>query len=64
MMISVKQYSDFLIDYYKQEEDWLRLGQTFVNQFLPGSGEETADIFYESDDKKAAQMIYERYVKC
>ena len=38
-----------------------RLGQAFFNHFIDG-GHTDPDLFYEDDNRKALDIIYERYI--
>jgi hypothetical protein len=55
-MISVRDFEQFSLHHYKNSE--LRLGQDFCNTF----GVTNNGLFYQTDDKKAIQMIYDEYI--
>ena len=61
MKITAEQYAKVHCQYYRDEEarKHLRFGQYFINYLRSVTDPE---IFYEVDDKIAAQKILEKYV--
>lgn len=60
--ITPTEFYDFRVRYYNGEWPSQRMGQAFVNQYDPKSGEATADLFYTNDPIQAESMIQTRYV--
>lgn len=59
VQISQSEYSQFCQEYYASpSRRFLRLGQAFCNRFRITNPE----LFYETDQKKAQQYIYNHYV--
>jgi hypothetical protein len=58
--LTYSQFNAFYNDFKKGEFPHQRLSQAFVNTFT--MGEPCPDIFYETDERVATDLIVERYV--
>lgn len=62
-MDDIKRFQKFLNRYYNSHEfKDERLGQAFLNHFMPELSEPDPDLFYCSNDTQATKMIYDKYL--
>ena len=58
-VVTYDQMEKFLVSFHKDPQG-LRLGQAFINKFLPGVTDPA--LFYEENQTKAINYIYTHYV--
>lgn len=60
--ISLHEWLEFEKAYNRGEHPHQRLGQAFVNNYYPASGESTAKLFYAEGYKEAYQIVFKDHI--
>jgi hypothetical protein len=62
--VSIADFLAFEMDYTRRNNLYyyhMRFGQSFLNKFYSGSGDETDNQLYYTEDKKLARQIIWKY---
>lgn len=62
--ITFDKFDRWRLQFFNSKDNkHLRFGQAFVNTFYPSVGEPISHLFYETDMKKAEEIILRDYVE-